>query len=532
MIQKKNVELLLISTFLLCFLGLLLINTIHAPFYIDDEYNLIKVNKPNELFGHTNNLFQDFLNFQKGFFDFGRFFPLLSTIVFLRGKIAGTSPLDQHIIVFLFGVASAVVVYLIGKRLNFSRTVSFICSITLLTGHEFGEIYMRLQSGESPALLFILICIYFIVKFQETEKKTDLYISFVFGIFAGLCKESFIIVLPLLPFIGVLKYNSNELIARIKEQKQSFYLFFSAFAILTFLLLVVIKTSNKVFDYGEALSFPDLLLNNFIWIFKWFVPFMPIVLFVLVDVVKQKKFNLILMLCLFSAAWISSQLLIYYKIIISFSQGRYLIPSALIFIFLLGLSLNYIENKHKKFYYIALILVSLITIRNAKIIHINSNEFAARANAYKSLIDEMLINKPQKIAVYGGYEFFQSISTFFKWHNYQPELITTPVVASLNKKKKQYENSAFENSLQEKLNAQYELKTINELGADSTVNFLITASYEEWEELNYKEISKSFPHHKKITSNFANASFGDLLKKDFWLGSLKNDQRTLVVFFK
>jgi hypothetical protein len=530
--KSNRVNTFFLSAVLVSFLYIILINTNHAPYYIDDEYNLIKVNKPNELFGLPGNWFQEFIVFQKGFFDFGRFAPISISIVFLRGKLAGTSPFAQHIIVFLFGILSAVVIYLIAKKLNFSTTVSFICSITFITGHEFGEIFMRLQSGESPGLLFLLISILFIIKFKDSNKESDVYTALLFAVLAAMCKESFIIVLPLIPCIALLNVSPSLLNIKIKENKSLFFWFFGAFTLLTFLLLIVIKTSDKVFDYGEPLSPLAMLQNNFVWIFKWFLPFFPIVLFVMVDFIRKKEFNKISLLLLFSIAWISSQLIIYYKIMISFSQGRYLIPSALIFIFLLGLSLNYIQKNYKKLYYISLILVLIISVRNAKIIHINSNEFAARANAYKSLIDEMLIDKPQKIAVYGGYEFFSSISIFFKWNNYQPKLIATPIVPALNQKKKKYDNSAFENSLQEKLKLNYDYKTIGDLKTDTTINYLITASYEEWEELNYAEISKTFPHQKKIVAKFCNATFRDLLKKDFWTGNLKNDQRTLVVFYK
>jgi len=521
-----------VCVFIIVIFFVLLINTLNAPFYIDDEYNLIKVYKPNDLFGNSGSIFQDFINFQKGFFDFGRFFPLLTSIVFLRGKLAGANPFTQHIIVFLFGLASAIVIYLIGKRLNFSKIVSLVCSITFLTGHAFGEIFFRLQSGESPGLFFVLLSILYFLKYTHSKNRNNLYTSLLFGTFAGLCKESFIIILPLIPFIGILNTPPSEFFLKLNENKRPFYLFFGAFALLTLMLIIVIKTSNKIFNYGEALSLPSLLFNNFIWIFKWFVPFIPIVLFVFIDIIRKKEFIKIVLLSLFSVAWISSQLLIYYKIIISFSQGRYLIPSALILIFLLGFSLNYIEKKYIKIYYITLAIIAILTIRNSKITYIKSNEYAARANAYKSLIDEMLIYKPEKIAVYGGFEFFQSISIFFKWHNYQPKLITTPIIATPNKKKKQYDDSEFQNSLQEKLKVNYEYKTISELKSDSSVNYLITTTYEEWEELNYAEISKTFPHHKKITAYFSNANFGDLLNKDFWTGNLKNDKRTMVVFYK
>jgi hypothetical protein len=48
-----------------------------------------------------------------------------------------------------------------------------------------------------------------------------------------------------------------------------------------------------------------------------------------------------------------------------------------------------------------------------------------------------------------------------------------------------------ENSLQEKLKLDFVYKTLSELKTDTSVNYLITSAYEEWEELNYSEISKS-----------------------------------------
>lgn len=104
-----------------------------------------------------------------------------------------------------------------------------------------------------------------------------------------------------------------------------------------------------------------------------------------------------------------------------------MMPTGLIFILMIVLSLEYLQL-NTKVYKFAFILVGLILIRNAKIVYINANEFGARASAFNKLIVKLVDEKPAKIAIYGGVEFFQSINTHFVFNAYKPKIITTPVV--------------------------------------------------------------------------------------------------------
>jgi hypothetical protein len=43
---------------------------------------------------------------------------------------------------------------------------------------------------------------------------------------------------------------------------------------------------------------------------------------------------------------------------------------------------------------------------------------------------------------------------------------------------------------------------------------------------------KTFTKVEKVTVKFSNPSFSDLLKKDFWIGNLRNSERSYLVFTK
>jgi hypothetical protein len=43
---------------------------------------------------------------------------------------------------------------------------------------------------------------------------------------------------------------------------------------------------------------------------------------------------------------------------------------------------------------------------------------------------------------------------------------------------------------------------------------------------------KTFTKVEKVAVKFSNPGFGDLLKKDFWIGNLKNSERSYLVFTK
>jgi hypothetical protein len=509
---------------------LLIKNAIHAPFTVEDEYNNYYWANPDLIFGPERNYFQTLLNTIIKFTQQGRLLITHLVVIVGRAKIFGINPTMHHWTVFLFGLSTAFFIYKIFVKASFSKINSYLGALIYISGYTYAEIFFRLSSGECTGNLFLVIAIYFVVSFFKNQKNGHIYWSIVFGFIAALSKESYVILFPLIFGIPFLFLDVNQWKSFIIQNIKNVYIIAISFLILVLSLYLTIKSSGIVFSYGKPLSTFDTIVNNTLWIFKWFIVFMPLVIIASFDFVRKNNIRSIVPILIFSAGWIISQLVVYNKVIISFSQGRYMMPAGLIFIFLIVISLEHFKQ-YSKGYWLAFVLVFALIIRNSKIVYINANEFNARATAFNILIDKLVATKPDKIAVYGGVEFFQSINTHFKYKSYSPQFITTPVVYKEDFFN-EYNDVDYKNKLQKDLNERHQFKTLLDLKVDSTVHIMIPAEPEEYLPVNYDEIMKTFTKVEKVTVKFSNPGFGDLLKKDFWIGNLMNSERSYLVFTK
>ncbi len=413
---------------------------------------------------------------------------------------------------------------------SISKINSFIGALIYITGYAYSEIFFRLSSGECTGNFFLLISIYFIISFTKSDNKTSLNWSLIFGFLAALSKETYLILYPLIFAIPFLFIETNQWKSFFSKNIKGVYLIVGSFVVLVLCLYITIAGSGVLFSYGTPLSKQEMIINNAIWIFKWFLLFSPLVVIALLDYLRENKFRNLIPILLFSLAWIIAELVIYNRVIISFSQGRYMMPSGLIFILLIVLSMEHFK-KYSKGYFLVFFLVLALIFRNGKIVYINANEFNSRATAFNVLIDKLVDKKPEKIAIYGGFEFFKSLNTHFTYKNYFPDLITTPVVHKKDYKN-DYNDTAFRNEWQEKLKKQYQFKTLEELKNDTSVNFMVTAEPEEYQAINYEAVMKTFKHVEKVSVSFSNPSFKDLLNQELWTGNFKNAQRTYLIFSK
>jgi hypothetical protein len=528
--HKKTKANVVVGFSLLIFFYILVKNAIFAPFTVEDEYNNFYWANPDLIFGPESNYFKTVYKAIVGFIFQGRLLITHLIVIVARAKIFGINPLFHHLTVFLFGFGSAFALYKIFEKAAFSRINACIGALIYLTGYAYSEIFFRLSSGECTGNLFLLMAIYFIVSFVKNNLKSHFYWCIFFGFFAALSKESYLILFPLIFAVPFLFIESSQWKIFLQQNMNFVYLIAFCFVVLILSLFLTIKSSGIVFSYGEPLSKFDTFINNITWLFKWFLVYVPIVLTALILYIRKNNIGKILPFIIFCAGWIISQLVVYYKVIISFSQGRYMVPAGLIFIVMIVIALEYLQSNTKVYKY-ALVLIGLLLIRNAKIVYINANEFGARAAAFNTLIDQLVNEKHEKIAVYGGVEFFQSIQTHFIFKGYHPQLITTPVIY-----KKDYLNTYndqdYKNELQNRLNDIYEFRSLKDLQSDTTIHVMITAEPEEYLPINYPEVMKTFKKFEKVNSKFANPGLRESFSKDFWMGELKNDQRSYLVFTK
>jgi hypothetical protein len=505
-------------------------NAIQAPFTVEDEYNNFYWANPNHLFGPEASYLQTLFHAVRGFIFQGRLLVIHLIVIVGRAKIFGINPTMHHWTVFLFGLGTAFFIYRLFVKASFSKINSYLGSLIYISGYTYAEIFFRLSSGECTGNLFLVISIYFVVSFIKDQKNVYIYWSIIFAFIAALSKESYVILFPLIFAIPFLFLDTNQWKSFIIQHIKQVYIIAISFLILVLFLYFTIKSSGIVFSYGKPLSTFDTVVNNTLWIFKWFVAFMPLVIIAAFDFLRKNNIRSIVPILIFSFGWIISQLVIYNKVIISFSQGRYMMPAGLIFIFFIVIALEHFKQ-YPKGYWIAFVLVFSLIIRNSKIVYINANEFEARATAFNNLINKLVEINQDKIAVYGGVEFFQSINTHFKYKNYTPQLVTTPVVYKKDFYN-EYNDANYKDKLQNDLNQLHVFKTLTDLKNDSSVNIMVTAEPEEYLPVNYDEIMKTFTKVEKVAVKFSNPGFGDLLKKDFWIGNLKNSERSYLVFTK
>lgn len=529
--NNKWLESITVYFVLLIIFYLLIKNAIYAPFTVEDEYNNFYWSNPEQIFGPASNYFETLVLAIKSFIFQGRLLISHLIVIILRAKLFGINPLGHHLTVFLFGLTSAFLIYKIFKKVNFSSVNSFFGALLYISGYAYSEIFFRLSSGECTGNLFLLISIYFIVKYIKENINSSYYWSVFWGIMAGFSKESYIILFPLIFTIPFLFIELHQWKKYIVDNIFKVYIAAGGFILLVVSLIITIKSSGIIFSYGRPLSVTDTAFNNLIWIMKWFVIFIPLVALALWDFIKKKQIKSLLPIFLFAAIWILTQLVIYYKVIISFSQGRYMMPSGLVLIALIVISMQSIKLRSPKMYVISMIILSLLVMRNLKIVYINANEFGARAAAFNKLINKLVDEKPAKIAVYGGVEFFQSINTHFIYKGYHPQFITTPVVYREDFKAT-YNDSEYKQQLQENLSEQFQLQTLENLKSDTSVHVLITAEPEEYLAINYKEVMKTFKDTERVAEQFSNPGLSAFFKKEFWTGTLKNDQRTYLMFTK
>lgn len=524
---------LAIFSFLTLVAYILIRSTISIGFNIDDDHQFISMNNPNQKFGDYGSNFNHFIFLQEQWFIGARFFPILVTIIFLKAKFLGTNFIIHHLIIFFSGVISTFFIYKIFRLKDFSMSTSLIASLVFFTGNEYGEIFWRLICGEGPGVMLYLVGVYFTLKYFKIKSNINFSLSLLFLGLAALTKESFILLFPitfLLPFIGLTSFDAIK--QKIISHKKIYLYAVTFFLLIITTIIIMLVNAKQMFDYGSPLSLKDTLLNNLLFVLKWFIPYTPILAIACWIAYQNRMFNYIVHLTLLLVIWITFHLLVYHKVIISFSMGKYIMPGGLVLIALLGIGLEYIRLNSKTLYKISLLLICLILIRNAKITFINANQFAARVNSFNKLIDHTIASNEKNIAIYGGIEFYQSVYSHFTYRGYFPVIYSCKAIPLEKKVKNKYENAAFEASKFEEINAKYPLRTLEQLSKDTLVNTLIVAEPLDIEEVNEKAIVPYFPKKQEIRTTFTNLKFSDLIKVDFWKGDLKNDKSTYVYFTK
>jgi hypothetical protein len=408
-----------------------------------------------------------------------------------------------------------------------------IGAFVFYTGNEYGEIFWRLICGEGPGVLFFLVGLYYTLKYFSVQTGLSFTFSLCFLTLAALTKESFILLMPLvflIPLVGSKDWKDAK--KTIIKHKNIYLCATIIFLSLIILVAVMLLNAEKMFDYGSPLTMSATIKNNLYFVVKWFFPFLPFVALAFYFIFKLKSLKTPLQIFILSLCWIIVHIIIYHKVIISFSMGKYIMPGGLIFIGLLVFSLEYIKLNTKLIYKLSLMLLFLVLIRNAKITYIIANEYAAKVSSFNQLIDTMIEKKQPNIAIYGGIEIFMSMDAHFKVNGYFPKIYSSKVIIPDSGRKNEFQNDDYENAMLASISDLYPTRTLEELGNDSTVKTIIIAEPMEVEEIDESYVLKYFPNKHEVFTPYNNPKFSDLIKPATLQEKLLNSNITYLYFSK
>lgn len=263
--------------------------------------------------------------------------------------------------------------YCIARMLKCCPVLSFLFSVLIVTGQQ-SAIWWRLGPQEPIGLLFLMLCMFLLLKSTVCNKRIYLYLAFISAFLSSACKESFVLVLPLLPFLALafeLLLNEVEYLSKAKalEVIKKYLVFFISIGLLFIAEIYVIINKVGILSIGYAGIDTQLgvsgYIDKIIQILKYnMLPYM-IVLPVLAGEViicsakkKQSKsmmfhnaFLLGIMLMV-----VGMQLILYAK---SGMWERYLVPSSVALAFILVIVVNNVTDGSRlmRFIHIGVIIV-------------------------------------------------------------------------------------------------------------------------------------------------------------------------------
>ncbi len=241
---------------------ILIHNAINAPLTIEDEYNNYYWSNPGALFGPERGLGLTLFLTIKKFFLYGRLVISSLIVVVCRAWLFGIDAAPNRLVVYFFGIATAFLVYKIFRDIEVSKTNAFLGSLFYLSGYTYSEIFFRLQSGEFVGNFFLVLSAVFIIRWTQTFQKSFFGGALASGFLAAISKESYILIYPLVFLIPFLLIPINQWKGHFLSNKKSYLLALFLFLASVALLVIMIKSSNKVFSYGQPLTIPQTIINN------------------------------------------------------------------------------------------------------------------------------------------------------------------------------------------------------------------------------------------------------------------------------
>ena len=103
-----------------------------------------------------------------------------------------------HILQTFLVVQSLYLSYVLARKCGSSRWLSVVFSLVIYIGPQ-AEVWWRLGPQENWGVLFFMMTLLSIIRYMNTKRSGDFFLTVVFVFFLGGIKESFLVLLPALP---------------------------------------------------------------------------------------------------------------------------------------------------------------------------------------------------------------------------------------------------------------------------------------------------------------------------------------------
>lgn len=409
--------------------------TLNSGFHFVDDHEMVRISDDLS----RGNFFQ--VSADWIIRDFGlRFRPVYYFHRVLSVQLLGTNFLALSIQNLVLAIATSWLLYLVAKNLKLRSVYAYVFVFAGLVGTQ-AAIWWRLGPNETIGIFLFSIGLYALTK-SYIVKSRQLYksLSLIFVILASLCKESFIMMIPLVLFLNFLLFHNHSELNKSLSLWQAirvnkwFNFILSTVFIVEGIFVVFVVGANKIgYAGGDSNSLnPKRLLSVFYSLVtesNWQLLLLSILLYfvglgIYYYINKQwpvKQMQLLTVVLVGFIIAVVPQLVLYAK---SGIYERYLIPATLAFSFLIAFLVSQLEKlisgiRIRNILLCAILICGILVVYpRFKTMLVFAQEFAAEGRRINAALSDMRDNSTPSDTIIVVAEPVQNFEEGYSLKNY------------------------------------------------------------------------------------------------------------------